>query len=130
MGHSSLARPRHSRGAAERTQAGDDGSVEVLSPDAAHDAEVDRREQEKATRQQKQTDEDKKKVIRAMAILERQHPEGNATTAIRDRSYLKGVRFTTALEAVVTEGYAVECEFQRSNHKTPTHGYKLVEGTE
>jgi hypothetical protein len=105
--------------------------IEVLRPEDARQAVEDRQEQARATKGQEQLDRDKQKVIRAMVSLERQHPEGNATTAIRNRSYLKGQRFTAALESVVEDGTAVHCELLRSNHKTPTPGYKLrTEGVE
>lgn len=104
--------------------------VEVMRPDDARQAVEDRQEQAQADKAQRQAEADQKRLCEAMASLERQHPEGNSKTAIRDRSYLKGQRFENALDAVLEAGCAVCCEFQRSNHKTLTAGYRLAERTE
>ena len=97
----------------------------MLKPEDARNAVEDRREQAKAARQQEQLTQDKQKVIRAMAGLERQHPEGNGKTAIRDRSGVRGARLDAALSAGLDDGSFVPCEFHRSNHRTPMSGYQL-----
>jgi len=100
-------------------------NVELTRPEDARQAVDDRREQARETKAREQAERDKEKVVRAMAQLERLHPEGNSPSVIRDRSYLKGLRFTAALEAVVEEGHAIPVEVLRSNHRTPTVAYKL-----
>ena len=70
--------------------------------------------------------EDTKKVIRAMTVLEKQHPEGNSKSAIREHAKLNGPRCDAAIKAAVDNGEAVSCKIKRSNWRTPVDGYKLA----
>ncbi len=99
--------------------------VQVKKPDEMRKAERDGKEEAREADRLEKLQDDKVRITRAMAALERTHPEGNAKTAIRDRAGLKGNRFDEALSALLNDGAGVECEFLRSNHKTPRQGYKL-----
>ena len=78
----------------------------------------------------KRTEQDTEKIIQAMTALQKSRPEGNSKTSIRDKSKLKGQRFTDALDLLLENGKIVECLIQVSNQKTPRAGYKLAENDE
>ena len=101
-------------------------AVEVMTPEEARRTVAERKEQDKKAETQEQLDRDKARLFRAMAALEREHPEGNAKTTIRDRSCVRGKRFDEALAAALEAHEVIGCDFMRSNHKTPTQGYKLA----
>jgi hypothetical protein len=100
-------------------------NVSVKNPEEMRQSARDDREQVREAVRLEKLQDDRVRVTRAMAALEQQHPEGNAATAIRDRSGLKGQRFQDALAALLNDGTAADCEFLRGNHKTPQQGYKL-----
>ncbi len=105
-------------------------AVRVCAPDEARKNEAENREAAANAKREEREAADVRKVIQAMAALERQHPEGNVLTAIRDRSCIRGQRLDDAIAAAIDDGAVVPCEFQRSNHRTPTRGYQLnPEGT-
>ena len=104
--------------------------VQVLKPEEMRRADQDGKEEAREAKRLEKIQDDKVRICRAMAALERQHPEGNAVTSIRDRSGIKGQRLQDSLSALLNDGAAVECEFLRSNHKTPRQGYKLKTETE
>ena len=102
-----------------------DWNVQVMKPEEMRQADRDGKENAREADRLEKFHGDKVRITRAMAALERLHPEGNSKTAIRDRAGFKGNRFDEALCAALNDGAAVECEFLRSNHKTPQQGYKL-----
>ena len=102
-----------------------DWNVEVKTPEAMRQATRDGQEEARETDRLEKLQDDKKRICRAMAALERKHPDGNSATSIRDRAGLKGQRFQDALSALLDEGAMIECEFTRKDRKTPRQGYKL-----
>ena len=124
VGHSSL----HALDVHEGSRADPGGrrwEVEVREADEVRNETSHRREAMARAKQEECAESDKQKVVGAMAALERDHPEGNALTSIRDRSCIRGERLEAALSKALGEGLVVVCEFFRSNHKTPISGYRL-----
>ncbi len=99
--------------------------VDVQKPEEVRQAVKDRKAQVQADREREQIDSDLTKIFRAMAFLERQHPEGNSKTTIRDRSCIRGKRFDEALAAALDAKQIEPCAFTVSNHRTPIAGYRL-----
>ena len=102
-----------------------DWIVQVMKPEEMRQTDRDHKEDAREAALLKKLQDDKQRITRAMAALERQHPEGNSKTSIRDRSGVKGLRLDEALSSLLNEGVVVECEFLRSNQKTPKQGFKL-----
>ena len=124
VGHSSL----HALDVHEGSRADPGGrrwDVGVREPDEVRNETSYRREATARAKQEECAENDKQKVLGAMAALERDHPEGSALTSIRDRSCIRGKRLEVALSKALGEGLVVVCKFSRSNHKTPISGYRL-----
>jgi hypothetical protein len=100
--------------------------VDVMTPEEARRTVAERKEQDREAKAREQLNRDKTRILRAMATLECEHPEGNAKTTIRDRSCVRGNRLDEALSAALEAHEVVGCDLIRSNHKTPTPGYKLA----
>ena len=100
-------------------------TVAVKTPDQMRQAHHENAYQNQEIDRLEKLQPDMQRLTRAMAALELKHPEGNAKTAIRDRSGVKGLRFDDALAALLDAGSVIECEFVRNDRKTPRQGYKL-----
>jgi hypothetical protein len=120
----------------------------VSTPNEAHNAVADRREQDRAAKAQATLERDAKKVLDVLAgaaaavAKERATnpprrgrkkkgavalPDGATKNTIRDRAGLSGLRVNAAVAWLLGEERIVETMLQVSNHKTPQPGYKLAE---
>jgi hypothetical protein len=95
---------------------------------ATVDTTTDAKNKASDRRVEQRLDEDKRRVMRAIALLEEEHPEGNSQSTIRERAGLSITRFKNAMSAVVDEGRVECCGIRRSNWTTPIGGFKMVKG--
>jgi len=95
----------------------------VSTPDDAHDAVEDRREQAKAAKVQTQIDGDKRKIVAAMAKFS----NGETAKVIRGRAGISGERFNVIIASLLEDGAVVETQLTKPNRKAAYDGYKLAE---
>jgi hypothetical protein len=98
-------------------------NVLVSTPNEAHNAVEDRRDQDKAAKAQAAIERDAEKVLGVLAKV----VDGATKNAISGRSGMNGTRVNAAVAWLLTEDRIVETGVLVSNHKTPQPGYKLAE---
>ncbi len=99
--------------------------ISVSTPDAAHSAVMDRREQAKAAEAQAALERNADKVLGVLAKV----PDNAGATknTISNRAGINGSRVSAAVAWLLGEDRIVETGIKVSNHKTPQPGYKLAE---